>query len=227
MAKPNLALVGGVDADEFAAEKGAFHTSLTETARILKLGQALSAGRFAAVATRLPNSDNFLLGRIEPDETPEISGIAAVSPAGSTDNVAAPLAPLFAAMFDAQPEAQAVAIFRGHRLAVWAAAGRPLPVAYFQMLGYTKAKEIPVSPVDAEQLRATVIRNQDAPAVLLEDGSAVVWTKDADKLARFIISLEEAAYVTGLAERIGGAKPYPDAVRSLIQDSLQAQTRLA
>jgi hypothetical protein len=123
-----------------------------------------------------------------------------------------------------RPAAKVVVVFRGHHLTAWAIGGKPIPVRYFQMLNYTKAAELPVASIaradDLAPLRRALDDNPDAPCVLLSNGDVVTWSTAIVKAARLAISLDEAAQVTALAERLGGAKPYPAGIPEAIYAAL-------
>ena len=54
---------------------------------------------------------------------------------------------------------------------------------------------------------------------------ALIWTPQPARAARLVLSLEEAAHVTALADQLGGARDYPAEAREKIYLSLQAQSR--
>ncbi len=93
------------------------------------------------------------------------------------------------------------------------------------MFGYTRAQEIPVVAADANAIEATLGANPDTPALLLGDGRTLIWGPKPERAVRLVLSLEEAAYVTALADHLGGARDYPADAREKIYESLQAQAR--
>jgi ribulose-5-phosphate 4-epimerase/fuculose-1-phosphate aldolase len=125
----------------------------------------------------------------------------------------------------ARPRAGAVMLARSPRLAAWGLSSRALPVRYFQMFGYTRAQEIPVAAPDAKSIEAALAAHPDTPALLLSDGRTLIWAPRAERAVRLVLSLEEAAHVTALADHLGGARDYPAEARDKIYESLQAQAR--
>jgi hypothetical protein len=101
-------------------------------------------------------------------------------------------------------------------------------VRYFQMFNYTKASEIPTAkvatPGDVSGLRRTLAANPDAPAVLLSTGDVLIWGRSVLAVARLALGLEEAAQVTAIADRLGGAKAYPPGIGESIYAALAANS---
>ena len=69
-------------------------------------------------------------------------------------------------------------------------------------------------------LQQALAANPDSPCVLLSNGDVVTWSTGIVKAARLAISLDEAAQVTALAERLGGAKAYPPGIPESIYAAL-------
>jgi hypothetical protein len=204
-----------------------FAETLAEAVRILTLGRALSAAHPGTLSQR--EVEGFLVGTLRPgpNSTPSI---AVADPDGRLGNdLPAHADPdaggLHAAVLGARPKAGAVVLVRSPRLAAWGLSHRPLPVRYFQMFGYTNAPEIPVARARPDEVAATLAHRPDAPALLLDDGRTLIWALQPARAVRLVLSLEEAAYVTALADQIGGAKDYPAEAREKIYLSLQAQAR--
>ena len=205
-----------------AAESPAagFTRALSEAARVLALGQALSRSSTAFLAQR--HEDGFLLGEIVGTQG-RISETAQRDGPGRNHDPAGTR--LHAAVFEARPAANAGVLIRAPRLAAWGLSRRALPVRYFQMFSYTRATEIPVVPAVPEAVGLALSDQPDTPALLLEDGRALIWAPEAARAVRLVLSLEEAAHVTQLADWLGGAKDYPLEAREKIYQSLQAQKR--
>ncbi|ESQ90185.1 hypothetical protein ABAC460_10565 [Asticcacaulis sp. AC460] len=179
--------------------------------RILTLGKALSPARPGVLAQR--RADGIAFAELRAGPVP----VDAEVPAEAK--------PLLEAVFAAHSDAGAAVLLRAPRLAAWGLSGRPLPVRYFQMFSYTKTQDLPVADADPAAVAAVLNNRPEAPALLLRDGRVLIWAPNAARAIRLVLSLEEAAYVTGLADRIGGAQDYPQEARDKIYGSLQAQTR--
>lgn len=200
-----------------------FTLTLADAIRVLALGQALSPATTGTLSKR--TQDGLLLGelRAEDDEAPYV---VAVDGAGSGGNrLPVDAVALHGAVLRARPGAGGVALVRSPRLAAWGLSGRAIPVRYFQMFGYTRAEHIPVAAPDPDAVEAVLAANPDAPALLLTDGRTLIWAPQPARAARLVLSLEEAAHVTALADQLGGAKDYPAEAREKIYFSLQAQSR--
>ncbi len=204
-----------------------FAAAVADGVKILSLGKALSPARPGLLAQR--KDDGFVVGELRagPIDADGVREIAQADAAGRTDADTFPseATSLLAAVFSARSDAAAVVLLRAPRLAAWGLSGRALPVRYFQMFGYTKANEIPVARATADDVSAALASHGDAPALLLGDGRVLIWGANAARAIRLVLSLEEAAHVTALADRLGGAKDYPATAREKIYASLQAQAR--
>ena len=200
-----------------------FTLTLADAIRVLTLGQALSPATPGTLSKR--TEDGLLLGelRAEGEEAPYVIAVDGEGRGGN--RLPADTAALHIAVLWARPNAGGAALVRSPRLAAWGLAGRALPVRYFQMFGYTRAQQIPVADPDPAAVEAALAANPDAPALLLTDGRTLIWTPQPARAARLVLSLEEAAHVTALADQLGGARDYPAEAREKIYLSLQAQSR--
>lgn len=199
-----------------------------EAVRQMHLAHAISFARPGTVSLRLAH-ERFALATLQQTDAAETRAIAILNangaPCDETQALASiEVAAMHAAVLRDRPMAKAVVIFRGHHLTAWAVGQRPIPVRYFQLLNYTKAAELPVAIVDGTNdvaaLRDVLRANLDTPCVLLSNGDVVTWSGAIVKAARLAISLDEAAQVTALAERLGGAKPYPAGIPESIYAAL-------
>ncbi len=207
---------------------GDFSATLIDAARILVLGRALSAAQAATLSQR--SEQGFLLGDVRSDRGDAPPFVASADADGHIGNafpspVVRDAALLHAALFRARPGAGAAILSRSPRLAAWGLSRRALPVRYFQMFGYTRAQEIPVADPNADAIGAVLAEHPDTPALLLSDGATLIWAPRPERAVRLVLSLEEAAHVTALADHLGGARDYPADAREKIYDSLRAQTR--
>jgi len=205
-----------------------FPAVLAEAIRVLTLGRALSPAQAGSLSRR--TDTGFLIGELASgprDAAPFAAEADAEGRIGNAfpDTLPADAPVLHAAVLAARPDAGGVVLLRAPRLAAWGLSARALPVRYFQMFGYTRAQEIPVAPARPEQVKAVLAANTDTPALLLEDGRTLIWAPQPARAVRLVLSLEEAAQVTAIADRLGGAKDYPAEAREKIYLSLQAQAR--
>jgi L-fuculose-phosphate aldolase len=202
-----------------------------EAVRQLQLARAISYARPGSVSLRLAGSGRLALAGLESAASTEARAVSVIgfdrAPAGGELSPALDedLA-IHIAVLEARPTAKATLVFRGRHLTGWAVAQRPIPVRYFQMFNYTRAREIPVAvlahPGDTAGLTRILEANSDTPAVLLSTGDVVIWSRNILPAARLVLSLEEAAQVTAIADRLGGAKPYPPGIGESIYAALAA-----
>jgi hypothetical protein len=187
-----------------------FSAAVADGVRVLSLGKALSPAHPGLLAQRSENGFDIGELRAGPANIAERPGV--------TED-------LLETVFRARQEAGAVVLLRAPRLAAWGLSGRALPVRYFQMFGYTKAQEIPVAKPNPRDIETVLSGHPDTPALLLSDGRVLIWAPNPARAIRLVLSLEEAAYVTALADHLGGAQDYPATAREKIYSSLQSQAR--
>jgi hypothetical protein len=216
----------GAAAEFFASVQKDVH----EVVRQLQLGRAISYARPGSVSLRLVGSDRLAIASLDSASAPEARFVGLVeSEASAAESLPAEFrdaAILHRLVLDRRPNAKAALIFRGRHLPGWALARAPIPVRYFQMFNYTKAREIPVADVDGapDGLRRALDANPDTPAVLLSTGDTAIWSRSIPALTRLALGLEEAAQVTAIAERLGGARPYPPGIGEAIYAALAAHS---
>jgi ribulose-5-phosphate 4-epimerase/fuculose-1-phosphate aldolase len=208
------------------SQRDAFAVSVAAARRVLTLGKALSLSRPGTISRR--GDYGFLLSEVELGKAGPGQFVEA-DPSGRLPNSAtsamADAALIHSALFLARPVAGSIVLLRSPRLAAWGLSRRALPVRYFQMFGYTRAAEIPFASPDPVAIAATLSDHPEPPALLLTDGRTLIWAPTPERAARLVLSLEEAAQVTALADQLGGAKDYPPEAREQIYQSLQAQQR--
>lgn len=199
-----------------------------EGIRQMRLAHVLSFARPGSVSLRLPENGfalTILQTMTEGEERPiHRFDLHDMQRNTTTDSSWADIATIHATVLTERPAAKTTLVFRGRFLTAWAISRKPIPVRYFQLLNYTKAPELPVAlidrPSDVLPLKRTLAENPDAPCVLLSNGDVVTWSSTIVKAARLAISLDEAAQVTALADRLGGAKPYPAGIPEAIYTAL-------
>lgn len=211
-----------------STQSGPFDEILSEARRILTLGQALSPTQPATLALR--TDAGFLIGEVRATGDAGPSVVAEADLDGHVGNVVpTALSPdataIHAALFAVRPDAAAAILIRSPRLAAWGLSRRPLPVRYFQMFGYTRADEVAIADPSPATVRERLLTAPETPALLLTDGRVLIWAGNAQRAVRLVLSLEEAAHVTALADHIGGARDYPAEARDKTYESLRAQVR--
>jgi hypothetical protein len=208
--------------------EGAMRRDTAEGIRQMRLARVLSFARPGSVSLRL-SENRFALTTLQ--TSPEGAerplrrfDLHDMQRNATADSSWADTAALHATVLGERPAAKTALVFRGRFLTAWAISRKPIPVRYFQLLNYTKAPELPVAivehPSDVIPLKRALAENPDTPCVLLSNGDVVTWSTTIVKAARLAISLDEAAQVTALADRLGGAKPYPAGIPEAIYTAL-------
>ena len=124
------------------------------------------------------------------------------------------IAALAVALFNARPDATVAILTQSPNLTAFAVAQQPLPIVYGSGLLKRTPVALPVThwlPGQSVTSFEATLRDQPlASAALLANHGFIAWGAESiEKLARFVISLEESASITINARALGGAKPLP------------------
>lgn len=115
-------------------------------------------------------------------------------------------------VFEVNPHVDVVIHVHGPYLGAWAGAHRVLPLLYAPAQRHTLAREIPVyidrRGGESAFINEVIRQNAHTPAILEANGGSTFWGKNIIDVSKYILILEEAAYFQGLAEVLGGAKPF-------------------
>jgi hypothetical protein len=115
-------------------------------------------------------------------------------------------------VFEVNSHVDVVIHVHGPHLGAWAGAHRVLPLLYAPAQRHTLAREIPVyidrRGGEAAFINETIRQNAATPAILEANGGSTFWGKNIIDVSKYILILEEAAYFQGLAEVLGGTKPF-------------------
>jgi L-ribulose-5-phosphate 4-epimerase len=125
---------------------------------------------------------------------------------------AGPQGKRYGKVFEANSQIDVVIHVHGPHLGAWAGAHRVLPLLYAPAQRHTLAREIPVyidrRGGEAAFINDVIRQNPDTPAILEANGGSTFWGTNIIDVSKYILILEEAAYFQGLAEVLGGTKPF-------------------
>jgi L-ribulose-5-phosphate 4-epimerase len=148
---------------------------------------------------------------------------------GNLASTSAEIIGMHAIVYKLRPDVGAVIHTHSPMVSTYAMAHQPLPIHYEGLLRQGVSEDIPVaawgprgSRESIEHIENTLKEHPDAPAVLLANHGLLAFGKDQSRAAHLIISLEEAAEMMLLAERIGGSKPFPPGALQQVRDRLRA-----
>jgi ribulose-5-phosphate 4-epimerase/fuculose-1-phosphate aldolase len=116
-------------------------------------------------------------------------------------------------LFLEQPNVTSISHVHSPSLGAWAQTHRTLPIRYVPVQRYQLVREIPIY-IDRRQpevdfILGEIARNPYATAILEANGGATVWGREGlQKLAEFILILEEGARIQIAAEAIGGSRDF-------------------
>lgn len=116
-------------------------------------------------------------------------------------------------LFAQHPDITTITHIHAPGLGAWSQSQRPLPIHYVPVQRTLFVRELPVY-LDRRQSQEDFIleqlaSNPEHSAILEANGGATVWGREGlNKLAQFILLLEEGANLQIAAEALGGSKPY-------------------
>jgi ribulose-5-phosphate 4-epimerase/fuculose-1-phosphate aldolase len=193
---------------------------LREAGDILFESGTLSIGRGVNAAVRIPDSDRLLVvGGLGSSAAQNLPAAAVYDLNGhyiDGDHSAglAEVAIEYSAIFQARPEARAALHTHSPYLTGFAVAHRPVPLRYVPLLAFGLDSAIPYGdwwPRHAPEPLVKLLRQHPrTPAVLTANRGLLAWGSGIFELARFVVTLEEAAGLLIRAERLGGAKDFTD-----------------
>ncbi|OON64665.1 ribulose phosphate epimerase [Massilia sp. KIM] len=116
-------------------------------------------------------------------------------------------------LFREQPDVTSISHVHSPSLGAWAQTHRTLPIRYVPVQRFQLVREIPIY-IDRRQPEVDFIldeigKNPHAVAILEANGGATVWGRQGlQKLAEFILILEEGASIQIQAEALGGSRDF-------------------
>lgn len=187
--------------------------AIAEAGRGLKEKGSLSTrgpGAFNA-AVRI-DADRFVIGSLKQHI---VASFAGEQIGGPEDRGLREVIAVYKAIFDERPDLNAALHTHSPHLTAYAIAHRPFPIRYWSVAKRAGVNEIPLAEwaprYSSEPVIEAIRRHPRAPAALLKNRGLFAWGSDGvAALAALVHSLDEAAEITLLAERIGGPQPLPE-----------------
>jgi len=148
---------------------------------------------------------------------------------GNLASTSAEIVGMHAVVYKLRSDVGAVIHTHSPMVTTYAMAHQPLPIHYEGLLRQGVSDAIPVagwgprgSRESVENIENALRDHPDAPAVLLANHGLLAFGKDQSRAAHLIISLEEAAEMMLLAERLGGSKPFPPGALQQVRDRMRS-----
>ena len=179
--------------------------------------QVLSSNEAGNISLRIPGEARLVIASLSGAD----SGVAAIvdfdlqhSQGSLTDNLKE-VAALHVAIYRERPLVNAVIHTHSPYLTAFAIAGRALRPHATQLLGMLdEDQEVPLTAwgprYAPEPVVAALREHPRAPAALLANHGPFAWSeRDVLAATRLLVNLEEAAYLTFLAQQLGTPQPFP------------------
>ena len=148
---------------------------------------------------------------------------------GDLASTSAEIVGMHAIVYKFRSDVGAVIHTHSPMVSAYAMAHQPMPIHYEGLLRQGVSDDIPVaawgprgSRESIDNIENALREHPDAPAVLLANHGLLAFGRDQSRAAHLIISLEEAAEMMLLAERIGGSKPFPPGALQQVRDRMRA-----
>jgi L-fuculose-phosphate aldolase len=148
---------------------------------------------------------------------------------GTLASTSAEIVSMHAVVYKQRSDVSAVIHTHSPMVSTYAMAHQPMPIHYEGLLRQGVSDDIPVAAWGPRGSRESVSNiedalraHPDASAVLLANHGLLAFGRDSGRAAHLIISLEEAAEMMLLAERLGGSKPFPPGALQQVRDRMRA-----
>jgi L-fuculose-phosphate aldolase len=214
----------------FAAER----QSIVDSAQLLIRTGVLSHSNHGNSSVRLPDGQSMLITGVSSllntsPETLTVLDLEGNVLDGQLASTSAEIVGMHAVVYRLKPDVRAVIHTHSPSVTTYAMAHKPLPIHYEGLLRMGVSEDIPVAPWGPRGSRESIAyieqaltEHPDALAVLLANHGLLAFGKDQAAAAHLIISMEEAAEMMLLAERIGGSQPFPAGALEQVRARLRA-----
>lgn len=214
----------------FAAER----QSIVDSAQLLIRTGVLSHSNHGNSSVRLPDGQSMLMTGVSSllntaPETLTVLDLDGNVLDGQLASTSAEIVGMHAVVYRLKPEVGAVIHTHSPSVTTYAMAHKPLPIHYEGLLRMGVSEDIPVaawgprgSRESITNIEQALTEHPDAMAVLLANHGLLAFGKDQAAAAHLIISMEEAAEMMLLAERIGGSQPFPAGALEQVRARLRA-----
>jgi L-ribulose-5-phosphate 4-epimerase len=208
--------------------------SIVDAAQLLIRTGVLSHSNHGNSSVRLANGQTMLITGVSSltnpaPETQAILHLDGTVLEGQLASTSAEITGMHAVIYRMRSDVGAVIHTHSPMVTTYAMAHKPLPIHYEGLLRLGISEDIPVaawgprgSGESIAHIEEALAAHPDAPAVLLANHGLLAFGKDQAAAAHLIISMEEAAEMMLLAERIGGSQPFPPGALEQVRARLRA-----
>jgi L-ribulose-5-phosphate 4-epimerase len=208
--------------------------SILTSAELLVRSGVLSHSNHGNSSVRLPDGQSMLITGVSSlfGQTPETLAVLDLDGnvlEGNLASTSAEIVSMHAVVYKQRSDVGAVIHTHSPMVSAYAMAHQPMPIHYEGLLRQGVSEDIPVAAWGPRGSRESVTNiedalraHPDASAVLLANHGLLAFGRDSGRAAHLIISLEEAAEMMLLAERLGGSKPFPPGALQQVRDRMRA-----
>jgi L-ribulose-5-phosphate 4-epimerase len=208
--------------------------AILTSADLLVRSGVLSHSNHGNSSVRLPDGQSMLITGVsslfgQTAETLAVLDLDGNVLEGNLASTSAEIVSMHAVVYKQRSDVGAVIHTHSPMVSAYAMAHQPMPIHYEGLLRQGVSEDIPVAAWGPRGSRESVTNiedalraHPDASAVLLANHGLLAFGRDSDRAAHLIISLEEAAEMMLLAERLGGSKPFPPGALQQVRDRMRA-----
>jgi L-fuculose-phosphate aldolase len=208
--------------------------AILTSADLLVRSGVLSHSNHGNSSVRLPDGQSMLITGVSSlfGQTPDTLAVLDLDGKvleGTLASTSAEIVSMHAVVYKQRSDVSAVIHTHSPMVSTYAMAHQPMPIHYEGLLRQGISDDIPVAAWGPRGSRESVSNiedalraHPDASAVLLANHGLLAFGRDSGRAAHLIISLEEAAEMMLLAERLGGSKPFPPGALQQVRDRMRA-----
>jgi L-fuculose-phosphate aldolase len=208
--------------------------AILTSADLLVRSGVLSHSNHGNSSVRLPDGQSMLITGVSSlfGQTPDTLAVLDLDGKvleGTLASTSAEIVSMHAVVYKQRSDVSAVIHTHSPMVSTYAMAHQPMPIHYEGLLRQGITDDIPVAAWGPRGSRESVSNiedalraHPDASAVLLANHGLLAFGRDSGRAAHLIISLEEAAEMMLLAERLGGSKPFPPGALQQVRDRMRA-----
>jgi L-fuculose-phosphate aldolase len=208
--------------------------AILTSADLLVRSGVLSHSNHGNSSVRLPDGQSMLITGVSSHfgQTPDTLAVLDLDGKvleGTLASTSAEIVSMHAVVYKQRSDVSAVIHTHSPMVSTYAMAHQPMPIHYEGLLRQGVSDDIPVAAWGPRGSRESVSNiedalraHPDASAVLLANHGLLAFGRDSGRAAHLIISLEEAAEMMLLAERLGGSKPFPPGALQQVRDRMRA-----
>ena len=208
--------------------------AILTSADLLVRSGVLSHSNHGNSSVRLPDGQSMLITGVSSlfGQTPDTLAVLDLDGnllEGNLASTSAEIVSMHAVVYKQRSDVGAVIHTHSPMVSTYALAHQPMPIHYEGLLRQGVSEDIPVAAWGPRGSRESVSNiedalraHPDASAVLLANHGLLAFGRESGRAAHLIISLEEAAEMMLLAERLGGSKPFPPGALQQVRDRMRA-----